>query len=85
MVIHTMKFTVSVTGFKGGTMQKFGGTWVNSTASQTTTIGVTSGIVEPIIYGDTQHLVILISLDVDLGSRISLGNIDLVNGTITFT
>ena len=41
--------TVTVTGFKGGTMERFGGTWINPTASQTTVVGITSGAVEPII------------------------------------
>ena len=75
---------VSVTGFKGGTMQRFGGTWINPTASQTTTIGVTTGIGSTQIrYGDLN--VSPSSRMEDLGSRIGLGNIDLVNGTITFT
>ena len=75
---------VSVTGFKGGTMQRFGGTWINPTASQTTTIGVTTGIGSTQIrYGDLN--VNPSSRMEDLGSRIGLGNIDLANGTITFT
>ena len=75
---------VSVTGFKGGTMQRFGGTWINPTASQTTTIGVTTGIGSTQIrYGDLN--VNPSNRTEDLGSRIGLGNIDIVNGTITFT
>ena len=46
--------TVTVTGFKGGTMERFGGTWINPTASQTTVVGITSGIVEPIIANKIQ-------------------------------
>ena len=80
--------TVTVTGFKGGTMERFGGTWINPTASQTTVVGITSGIVEPV----SDNMIRKVSgsfynsgrMD-DLGARISLGNIDLVNGTITFT
>ena len=81
--------TVTVTGFKGGTMERFGGTWINPTASQTTVVGITSGAVEPI--ADNQIRTIFGSYSFypgrmdDLGARIALGNIDLVNGTITFT
>ena len=79
---------VTVTGFKGGTMERFGGTWINPTASQTTVVGITSGAVEPI--SDNQiRTTGSGSFDPgrmdDLGARIGLGNIDLVNGTITFT
>ena len=80
--------TVTVTGFKGGTMERFGGTWINPTASQTTVVGITSGIVEPIsdnrirTTGGTGFYPGRMD---DLGARIALGNIDLVNGTITFT
>ena len=83
--------TVTVTGFKGGTMERFGGTWINPTASQTTVVGITSGIVEPIsdnrirttsTGGSTAFYPGRMD---DLGARIALGNIDLVNGTITFT
>ena len=80
--------TVTVTGFKGGTMERFGGTWINPTASQTTVVGITSGIVEPIsdnmIRKSGGSFYNPGRMD-DLGARIALGNIDLVNGTITFT
>lgn len=80
--------TVTVTGFKGGTMERFGGTWINPTASQTTVVGITSGIVEPIsdnrIRKADGSFYNSGNME-DLGARIGLGNIDLVNGTITFT
>lgn len=81
--------TVTVTGFKGGTMERFGGTWINPTASQTTVVGITSGAVEPIsdnqIRTTNSPSAFYPGRMDDLGARIALGNIDLVNGTITFT
>ena len=69
-------------------MERFGGTWINPTASQTTVVGITSGAVEPI--SDNQirangSFAFNPGRMEDLGARIALGNIDLVNGTITFT
>ena len=75
---------VSVTGFKGGTMQRFGDTWINPTASQTTTIGVTTGIGSAQIRDGDLNVNPSSRME-DLGSRIGLGNIDIANGTITFT
>jgi hypothetical protein len=64
---------VSVTGYKGGTMEKIGGTWINANPSSSSVIGFTTSIVG------------IISERSDPGTRLALGTIDLVNGTITFT
>lgn len=65
--------SVSVTGFKGGTMKKVGGTWINANPTSSSVIGIATGTV-----GLTSALK-------DPGTRIAVGDIDLINGTITFT
>ena len=65
--------SVSVTGFKGGTMEKVGGTWINTSATSSSVIGIATAHV-----GLTSELV-------DPGTRIALGDINLTDGTITFT
>ena len=65
--------SVSVTGFKGGTMEKVGGTWINANPTSTSVIGIATAHV-----GLTSELV-------DPGTRIALGDINLTDGTITFT
>ena len=65
--------SVSVTGFKGGTMEKVGGTWINANPTSTSVIGIATDHV-----GLTSELV-------DPGTRIALGDINLTDGTITFT
>ena len=64
---------VSVTGFKGGTMEKVGGTWINTSPTSTSVIGVA-----------TAHVGLTSELK-DPGTRIALGDINLTDGTITFT
>ena len=64
---------VSVTGYKGGTMEKIGGTWINANPSSSSVIGFTTSIVG------------IVSERSDPGTRLGLGTIDFVNGTITFT
>ena len=65
--------SVSVTGFKGGTMKKVGGTWINANPTSSSVIGIATGTV-----GQTSGLK-------GPGTRIAVGDIDLINGTITFT
>ena len=65
--------SVSVTGFKGGTMKQVGGTWINTNPTSSSVIGIA-----------TAHVGLTSELK-DPGTRIALGDIDLVNGTITFT
>ena len=65
--------SVSVTGFKGGTMKQVGGTWINTNPTSTSVIGIATAHV-----GLTSELV-------DSGTRIALGDINLTDGTITFT
>jgi hypothetical protein len=65
--------SVSVTGFKGGTMKQVGGTWINTNPTSSSVIGISTARV-----GLTSELA-------DPGTRLGLGTIDLVNGTITFT
>lgn len=64
---------VSITGYKGGEMKKIGGTWINANPSSSSVIGFTTSTVG------------LTSVRNDPGTRLGLGTIDLVNGTITFT
>ncbi len=64
---------VSVTGFKGGTMKQVGGTWINTSPTSTSVIGVA-----------TAHVGLTSELK-DPGTRIALGDINLTDGTITFT
>jgi hypothetical protein len=65
--------SVSVTGFKGGTMKQVGGTWINTSPTSSSVIGIA-----------TAHVGLTSELK-DPGTRIALGDINLTDGTITFT
>ena len=65
--------SVSVTGFKGGTMEKVGGTWINTSPTSSSVIGIA-----------TAHVGLTSELK-DPGTRIALGDVNLMDGTITFT
>lgn len=54
-------------------MKKVGGTWINANPTSSSVIGIATGTV-----GQTSGLK-------GPGTRIAVGDIDLINGTITFT
>jgi len=64
---------VSITGYKGGTMEKIGGTWINANPSSSSVIGFTTSTVG------------IASVRSDPGTRLGVVTLDLINGTATFT
>ena len=66
--------TVTVRGFDGGLMNRFGGSWVHSLNTTGATLGFTTSYVG---YGATNEN--------DLGTSIATLNIDITNGSVSFS